>query len=232
MTRPLLIEIDLRALLHTCDRSTPERRRLKYCKCNQSTYCFCGIARCVRTPLPQLQCCSQARNLFSKAQCVASSTLCQRRGGRRCHVAVLFSGPCPLFVCSALAIFRASAVSRRLSVVFCVLARRSALSTREDFGETCLGPQPTHVQPAWLWRRLPSKAAQTCETCGTWPELILKLVSICVKVVKLGRGKPLLNFLPSFTSFTSFTQTPTSFRTRSGQASQVSHVWHVLEGEP
>ena len=27
--------------------------------------------------------------------------------------------------------------------------------------------------------------AQTCETCETWPELVLKLVGICVKLVKL-----------------------------------------------
>ena len=32
---------------------------------------------------------------------------------------------------------------------------------------------------------LPSKAAYTRETCKTWPELILKLVGICVKLVKL-----------------------------------------------
>ena len=29
------------------------------------------------------------------------------------------------------------------------------------------------------------KAASTCETCETWPELVLKLVGICVKLVKL-----------------------------------------------
>ena len=44
-----------------------------------------------------------------------------------------------------------------------------------------------------------------------------------VKLVKLGQS-PLLIFLQSFTSFTSFTQIPTSFRTSSGQVSQVSHV--------
>ena len=36
------------------------------------------------------------------------------------------------------------------------------------------------------------KAASTCETCETWPELVLKLVGICVKLVKLvklGRNK-------------------------------------------
>ena len=32
---------------------------------------------------------------------------------------------------------------------------------------------------------MPSKAAYTRETCKTWPELILKLVGICVKLVKL-----------------------------------------------
>ena len=62
MTRPLLVEIDLRALLHTSDRPTPGQTK------------------------------------------------------------------------------------RGLSVVFCVRAGRSALSAREDFGETCLEPQPTHVR--------------------------------------------------------------------------------------
>ena len=106
----------------------------------------------------------------------------------------------------------ALAIYSGLQPSLCVRARRSALSAREDFGETCLGPQPTHVQPAWLWRRQTPKAAQTCETCGTWPELVLKLVGVCMKLVKLGRGKPLVHFLASFTSFTIFTQIPVSGR--------------------
>ena len=63
-----------------------------------------------------------------------------------CHSASL-SGPCPLFFCSALAIFRASTVSRRLSIVFLrprPTLRTVSLSACEDFGETCLA-QPTHV---------------------------------------------------------------------------------------
>ena len=63
-----------------------------------------------------------------------------------CHSSSL-SGPCPLVFCSALAIFRASTVSRRPSVVFgpAPSLRTVCLSAREDFGETCLGPQPTHA---------------------------------------------------------------------------------------
>ena len=63
-----------------------------------------------------------------------------------CHSSSL-SGPCPLAFCSALAIFRASTVSRRPSVVFgpAPSLRTVCLSAREDFGETCLGPQPTHA---------------------------------------------------------------------------------------
>ena len=63
-----------------------------------------------------------------------------------CHSASL-SGPCPLFFCSALAIFRASTVRVDCPSFFCVRARRSAPSLclrATDFGETCLA-QPTHV---------------------------------------------------------------------------------------
>ena len=49
--------------------------------------------------------------------------------------------------------------------------------------------------------------AQTCETCETWPELVLKLVGICVKLVKLvklGRKISLTYFSSKFHEFHEF----------------------------
>ena len=76
----------------------------------------------------------------------------------------------------------------------------------ECSGCVCLPKQPGHVK------------------LETWKELVLKLVGICVKLVKLVKLERKIRkaiFLPSFTSFT---QIPTSFSTSYGQVSQVSHV--------
>ena len=123
-----------------------------------------------------------------------------------CHSASL-SGPCPLFFCSALAIFRASTVSRRLSIVFfCVRGRRSApsLCLRAKTLERLALLSP-HTCATW---GLETPAfAQTCETCETWPELVLKLVGICVKLVKLvklGRKITLTYFSAKFHEFHEF----------------------------
>ena len=113
----------------------------------------------------------------------------------------------PLFFCSALAIFRASTVSRRLSIVSCVRGHRSApsLCLRAKTLERLALFSP-HMCTTCKGLETPA-FAQTCETCETWPELVLKLVGICVKLVKLvklGRKITLTYFSSKFHEFHEF----------------------------
>ena len=183
------------------------------CNCSPQTVEALNIASATNTHVDTISVASPAAcgplspSYNVEAQYIASSTLYQGKGGHRYHVTVLplvdralcFSAPHLQYL--GLQPSRVDCPS-----FFCVRGRRSApsLCLRAKTLERLALLSP-HTCATW---GLETPAfAQTCETCETWPELVLKLVGICVKLVKLvklGRKITLTYFSSKFHEFHEF----------------------------